>query len=220
MATAVTPTLRTDDIAIAPTASSKNEAGAADRFLKLLVAQMQNQDPLNPMDNAEITSQMAQIQTVSGIEQLNKSIESMVGQFSMLQTMQGAALVGRGVALEGSALVLDEEGLTSGGFDLASPADNVRVEILSGQVPPVVLDSIDLGALGAGRHDFGWALPEGVAPALVAGFRVSARANGGKVDATPLMHDRVASVITGGPTLMLELAGAGNVPYTKIKSFH
>ena len=44
---------------------------AQDRFLKLLVAQMQNQDPLNPMDNAQVTSQMAQINTVSGIEKLN-----------------------------------------------------------------------------------------------------------------------------------------------------
>ncbi len=54
--------------AATPTA---NEAGSADRFLKLLVTQMQNQDPLNPMDNAQITSQMAQINTVNGIEQLN-----------------------------------------------------------------------------------------------------------------------------------------------------
>ena len=45
------------------TTKTKNEAGAEDRFLKLLVAQMQNQDPLNPMDNAQVTSQMAQIQT-------------------------------------------------------------------------------------------------------------------------------------------------------------
>ena len=52
-------------------AATANETAAADRFLKLLVTQMQNQDPLNPMDNAQITSQMAQISTVSGIEKLN-----------------------------------------------------------------------------------------------------------------------------------------------------
>ena len=57
------------------TLSGANAAGGADRFLKLLVAQMQNQDPLNPMDNAQVTSQMAQINTVTGIEKLNTTIE-------------------------------------------------------------------------------------------------------------------------------------------------
>jgi flagellar basal-body rod modification protein FlgD len=218
MATTITPTLRSgDDLAVAATPSTKNQAGAADRFLKLLVAQLQNQDPLKPMDNAEITSQMAQIQTVSGIEKLNKSLEGMVSQFSLLQTMQGAALVGRGVSLEGSALQLDEEGLTSGGFELDGPADNVRLEILSGDQ---VVDSIDLGAMGGGRHSFSWALPEDGDPDAVTSFRVTARAGAGAVAVTPLMHDRVTSVITGGPTLMLDLAGSGNVPYGQIKSFH
>ncbi|MBL8341060.1 MAG: flagellar hook assembly protein FlgD, partial [Rubrivivax sp.] len=56
----------------APTTS--NGAGSAERFLKLLVTQMQNQDPLNPLDNAQITSQMAQINTVSGVEKLNDTV--------------------------------------------------------------------------------------------------------------------------------------------------
>ena len=64
-ATAAAGARRHDDAA--PTTN----AGSEDRFLKLLVAQMQNQDPLNPMDNAQVTSQMAQINTVSGIEKLN-----------------------------------------------------------------------------------------------------------------------------------------------------
>ena len=55
----------------AAAARPRTSAGSEDRFLKLLVAQMQNQDPLNPMDNAQVTSQMAQINTVSGIDKLN-----------------------------------------------------------------------------------------------------------------------------------------------------
>ncbi|MEG0141807.1 MAG: flagellar hook capping FlgD N-terminal domain-containing protein, partial [Comamonas sp.] len=50
---------------------------AQDRFLKLLVAQLNNQDPMNPMDNAQMTSQMAQINTVTGIQQLNQTMQSM-----------------------------------------------------------------------------------------------------------------------------------------------
>ncbi|MBL8324319.1 MAG: flagellar hook assembly protein FlgD, partial [Rubrivivax sp.] len=56
------------------TPATSNAAGSAERFLKLLVTQMQNQDPLNPLDNAQITSQMAQINTVSGVEKLNDTV--------------------------------------------------------------------------------------------------------------------------------------------------
>jgi flagellar basal-body rod modification protein FlgD len=66
-----------------PTTAPKaaNEAGSAERFLKLLVTQMQNQDPLSPMDNAQITSQMAQINTVNGIEKLNGTVEGLNSNF-------------------------------------------------------------------------------------------------------------------------------------------
>ena len=63
-----------------PTAVSNEESG--DRFLKLLVTQLKNQDPMNPMDNAQLTSQMAQINTVAGIEKLNNSVASMTDKLS------------------------------------------------------------------------------------------------------------------------------------------
>ena len=68
-----------------------------DRFLKLLVAQLNNQDPLNPMDNAQMTTQMAQINTVTGIQQLNQTVKSLAEQFGQTQAAQAASLVGRQV---------------------------------------------------------------------------------------------------------------------------
>ena len=68
--------------------STTDPAAAQDRFLKLLVAQLNNQDPMNPMDNAQMTSQMAQINTVTGIQQLNKTMESMAGQFTASSTVR------------------------------------------------------------------------------------------------------------------------------------
>ena len=68
------PASTTSDVSVtsAPAVAATNDATVtSDRFLKLLVAQMQNQDPLNPMDNAQVTSQMAQINTVTGIDKLN-----------------------------------------------------------------------------------------------------------------------------------------------------
>ena len=195
---------------------TRNEAGSADRFLKLLVAQMQNQDPLNPMDNAQITSQMAQINTVNGINQLNTTVEGLSAQFLQLQTLQGAALVGRDVTLQGDRLAV-AQGVGVGGFELSSPADRVKVEILapSGHV----VGTLDLGAQGAGGHGFSWPaqdLPDG------APFRFRVVANSGPiaVPVTPLMRDRVEAVSTVGKQLMLETRDSGSVAYSEVRAFN
>ena len=64
------------------TASTNGTGESSDRFLKLLVAQLKNQDPLNPLDNAQVTSQMAQISTVQGIEKLNGTMGAMLESMS------------------------------------------------------------------------------------------------------------------------------------------
>lgn len=63
--------------------SKKNAENPQDRFLKLLVTQMKNQDPLKPLDNAEVTSQLAQISTVSGIDKLNSTLQQLVTLFNL-----------------------------------------------------------------------------------------------------------------------------------------
>ena len=60
--------------------------------MKLLVAQMKNQDPLNPMDNAQMTSQIAQINTVAGIEKLNTAVEGLTSQFAAMRELVEARL--------------------------------------------------------------------------------------------------------------------------------
>ena len=199
--------------AVAPTA---NQAGSADRFLKLLVAQMTSQDPLNPMDNAQVTRQMAQINTVNGIEQLNTTVEGLNRQFVQMQTLQGAALVGHDVTLQGDRLAVTD-GSGAGGFELTGSADRVKVEVLapSGHV----VDTLELGAQGAGRHGFGWAaptLPDG-APYR---FRVSATVGAAVVPSTPLMRDRVVAVSTAGDRLNLETQYSGSVGYADVKAFN
>src|SRR6478735_3751446 len=113
MINSVQPTGSTPPPSAAAPVNNANTAGSADRFLKLLVAQMQNQDPLSPMDNAQVTSQIAQINTVSGIEKLNTS-------------------VGGEVVVPGNALTV-KDGVGTGTFELSSAADDVQVEILDKQ---------------------------------------------------------------------------------------
>jgi flagellar basal-body rod modification protein FlgD len=196
--------------------ATANEAGAADRFLKLLVTQMQNQDPLNPMDNAQITSQMAQINTVSGIEKLNSTVEGLNAQFVQMQALQGAALVGRDVTLEGNGLWI-ENGVGVGAFDLAGAADNVKVEVLdaSGRVA----ETLQLGASGAGRHSFDWkagTVPDG----SLYTFRVTAQSGTATVPSTALMRDRIYAVSTDGGSMTLETARSGSVDYADVKAFN
>jgi flagellar basal-body rod modification protein FlgD len=197
--------------------TTRNDAEAQDRFLKLLVAQMKNQDPLNPMDNAQVTTQMAQIQTVSGIERLNGSVEALSGHFTQMQALQGASLVGRDVVVAGDWLSTNDTGLVQGGFELPAAADSVKVEILNGA--GLVIDTIDVGALGSGRHGFEWLPAEGIDPTTGDRFRVVARSGANVLAATPLTRDRVDAVVAGNE-LTLELRRAGSVAYADIRAFN
>lgn len=196
--------------------TTRNDADAADRFLKLLVAQMQNQDPLSPMDNAQVTSQMAQIQTVNGIEKLDRTVASLGTQFSSLQALQAAGLVGRDVTVAGDRLAIDG-GVGVGGFELAGPADAVKLEILS--AAGVVVDSIDLGAQSSGLHGFEWPAANVAADAGLR-FRVSATSGAAAVSATPLMRDRVQAVSADGTSLGVQLERSGTLAWTDIRAFN
>ena len=203
--------------ALGSTAAAKNTgAESQDRFLKLLVAQLNNQDPMNPMDNAQMTTQMAQINTVTGIEQVNQSIKDLASQMSAMQNMSAAQMIGRDVLVEGDALSLDGAGNARGTFALSGAAETVKVEVLSagGQL----LDTQSLGARTAGQHDFGFtstSLPEG------ARFRISASQSGAAVAATELSVGRVVSVSTDAANaLQLQLKDGSTVGYSQLKSIY
>jgi flagellar basal-body rod modification protein FlgD len=199
--------------ATANTALSDANA-SQDRFLKLLVAQLNNQDPMNPMDNAQMTSQMAQINTVSGIQQVNETLKSMATQFTSMQVLQGSSMVGHDVLLNSSTLTRDA-GTAKGAIDLAGNTDAVNVEILSpgGQV----LDTLKLGALTAGRHPFEWnsASYKGVGEPS---YRVTATLGDKTIEATPLALDKVVSVGSDNGAMTVQLKGRSAVAYDTIKA--
>ena len=216
MAFASIDPLAGSDTASAAATAKKSEAGSEDRFLKLLVAQMQNQDPLNPLDNAQVTSQMAQINTVNGVEKLNRTVQGLNTQFIQMQSLQGASLVGRDVVVPGDRLSVAND-MGQGGFELAGDAQAVNVEVLN--AGGGLVDTLKLGPQAAGRHNFDWPA-KGANPQAGLHFRVVATNAAAAVPATALMHDKVAAVNTGGDTLTLELQHAGSVPYASIKSFN
>jgi flagellar basal-body rod modification protein FlgD len=197
-------------------AKSTTNESASDRFLKLLVAQMQNQDPLNPMDNAQVTSQMAQINTVTGIDKLNTTVQELSGQFVQMQALQGASLVGRDVIVPGNRLDI-ADGTAQGGYELETAADKVKVEILNGAGK--VVETIDLGAQSAGMHGFDWATDK-YSNADALKFRVTATSGSTSKVATALMRDQVTAVSTSGSGFKLELLNSGSTAYGSVRAFN
>ena len=196
-------------------ANAASAADQTDRFMKLLVAQMQNQDPLNPMDNAQVTTQMAQISTVSGLEKLNTTTAGLNGQFVQLQAMQSAALIGHDVAIEGNSLRV-QDGVGDGGFELDSSAQNVKVEIQNSA--GTTIGTVEMTDAAAGRHDFSYAVPDAYKNSSLT-FKVTATNGATPVEAMALEHQRIKAVSTFGDTLALEMANGDRVAYDAVWAF-
>lgn len=188
-----------------------------DRFLKLLVTQMKNQDPLNPLDNAQVTSQMAQLSTVSGIEKLNTALQAMSSSFASSQSLQAAGMIGRSVLVPGSSLLL-QSGAAAGGFELKQPVDRAVVTIKG--AAGNTLHSVDLGAQQAGNVMFQWdGMTDSGANAAngTYTFEVSATQGGKKVEAVNLALGKVGSVSLGTSGVTLNTDVLGSVDVTTVK---
>jgi len=197
------------NLARTDTAEAKAMDDAQSRFLTLLTTQLKNQDPLNPMDNAQVTSQLAQISTVDGIERLNTMLASLVDGQQSNDALQAAQLVGRGVLVPGRGLVLTEEGAL-GGFKLDGAADKVNVSITDAN--GIEIYNTDLGAHDAGTHTFQW---DGTAsdgtPAAAGTYVVTVAATMGdtKVSSTALELGQVSSIIRGPKSVDVQVGSLG-----------
>lgn len=206
-------------LAASSSSGTSSAAEQQDRFMKLLVAQMKNQDPLNPMDNAQMTSQIAQINTVSGIEKLNTTVTSLLASFNNLQAQSATQLPGRSVLVPGTGLTL-ADGQAMGGVELAAAADAVTVDIVD--AAGTTVRSLALGASGAGVRSFTWDGLQTDGKAAAAGnyrLRVTATVGGNAVAVTPLVASRVQAVSNGSNGVQLDLGSAGMRAYSDIKSF-
>ncbi|WP_374341519.1 flagellar hook assembly protein FlgD [Methyloversatilis sp.] len=135
-------------------AESQSEVEEAqNRFLMLLTTQLKMQDPLSPMDNAQVTSQLAQISTVDGIAQLNATLEQLTASTSDTQHLQATSLVDRAVLVPGSSLNL-VEGKAMGGIQLESGADEMTITIKAAN--GTVVHEIKEYDIDAGIFEFVW----------------------------------------------------------------
>jgi flagellar basal-body rod modification protein FlgD len=211
----------------APATSTSTASAQQDRFLTLLTAQLKNQDPLNPTDNAQLTSQLAQISTVDGIEKLNTTLGTVLSGNQDLQAMQATSLVGHDVMAQGNSMAL-AGGIGVGGFELPAGADTVTVTITSesGQVVHrATLAKPDAAAAWpAGVHTFEWDGQTDAGAQATAGnytFSVDAKSNvkgvATNADSQALAVSRVDGVTrgtSGGVTLQ---TSGGAIDYAKIR---
>ncbi|MGJ9418186.1 flagellar hook assembly protein FlgD [Massilia sp. CMS3.1] len=193
-----------------------------DKFMTLLVTQLKNQDPLNPLDNAQVTSQLAQLQTVTGVNKLNETLETLKSSYQSTEAMSATNLIGHGVLVEGSELTLTG-GKSVFGIELATAADNVQVIVTDPRTGKDVA-TIDLGASEAGAVPLAWdGSSDSVDAAVLAdgrySFRVVATLGGQPMtDAKALSLDTVASVSTNSKDgVKLNLAGKGAITLADIK---
>ena len=189
-----------------------------DRFLKLLVAQMNNQDPLSPMDNAQVTSQLAQINTVKGIDKLNATVQKLLEQ-SQGGAADAASLVGRRVLVEGDQMQVQDGVAAKAGFQLASPADSVRIEVLDAKGK--VVDSSVRNTVPAGLNVLEWhGAQKGTRlPAGDYSLRISASNGKTPVTATPLTAATVNAVVPGSAGNTLNVGALGSRTMADIRGY-
>jgi len=178
---------------------------------------MQNQDPLNPMDNAEVTSQIAQINTVKGIEQLNSTMASVLSYYNAGQSMQATALVGHVVFAPGSVMSLSN-GEAQAGASLSQSVDSLTVTVKDSKGN--VMQTVNLGPQNAGLVRFSWDGTMDSGGTAADGdyqFSLSAQAKGQKVTPDALSLGQVISVTPSDKGASLSLNGLGDFDFSQIK---
>lgn len=190
-------------------ASSSSAAELQNSFLTMLVTQMSNQDPLNPMDNSQLTSQLAQISTVSGMQTMNATLSQLLAQVSASRAMDSAALIGHTVMVPGKDVTVSGGAPTKFGIDLPATADAVTVDVLDKDGN--VVRTIDMKGQTAGVHDVTWDGKNnagGVVPDGQYTFRVNATADGKTVQPVALVYGKVQA-ISGDANGVLVDIGSG-----------
>ncbi|MBT8540020.1 flagellar basal-body rod modification protein FlgD [Polynucleobacter meluiroseus] len=176
-------------------ASASSASQIQDQFMTLLVAQMKYQDPTNPMNSAEMTSQMAQISTVDGVNKLNGSMNSLLTQMQTNEAYQASSMVGKSVMVPGNTLNLTK-GQANFGVQLSAPASSLKVNVLNAAGQTV--NVLTYGAEPAGTVPLSWNGKDAAGNQLPDGkytFQLAANVAGQNVNPTGLTVASVTGIL-------------------------
>jgi len=208
------------NLSIEQRASEQTNELDQDAFLKLMVTQLENQDPLNPADSGDFLGQLAQFSTVSGIGDLKESFATVAGALQSSQALQASTMVGREVLVPGSTAELDSAGASvNGAVSLPQASGSVAVQVFDGAGQ--LVRHLELGQQSEGLAQFTWdGMSDAGVPAEPGRYRVQAEALLGEDrSAVPvLLRSRVESVsLQAGQSPVLNVAGQGTVSMNEVE---
>lgn len=198
----------------------KKEPLGQDAFLTLMITQMKNQNPLEPMKNQEFVAQLSQFTTASGVQDLKKSFDSLGTALQSNQALQASSLVGRNVLINSDRGYLPPNGSMQGVVDVPDTVGNLHVNIYDGT--GAVVRSVDLGQHSAGQVAYSWDGTDNAGKSVASGiYRVGAEAtfNGKTYNFDTLAVAPVKSVTIGrnGEGMMLNVGALGSVDLSDIR---
>ena len=198
--------------------TTQNKELGKNEFLNLLVAQLNNQNPLEPQGNGEFIAQLAQFSQVEGIEKLNTSMGSMLSSFQSSQALQASSLVGRKVIIPSDKAVVDTSESFKASTVLPVSSSNVYVNVYDNA--GALVTRVNLGEQAAGNVSFIWDGKDSSGNVAPPGtYKFEAQATYGSVTKAlyTMLPANVDSVTLGGNELMLNLAGLGSVPLSQVQ---
>lgn len=202
------------------TTSKSNESNESvmgkEDFLTLLVAQLQNQDPLNPDEPTEFTAQLAQFSSLEQLFTLNDSMETLATSYENSDRMSTLSTIGKEVAFESNSVDFQGDPVEIG-YKLDSQASSVSIQIQNNGATVATLEGTDLIA---GNHFVTWdGLTKDGLPAPNGTYTLVVQANSGTdelIMTSPLVKSEVTGVDLSGHNGGTLLTGSGEVPFTSI----
>ena len=198
--------------------TTANKELGKNEFLNLLVAQLNNQNPLEPQSNGEFIAQLAQFSQVEGIEKLNTSMGSLLSGYQSSQALQASSLVGSKVIIPTDKAVVDTSESFKASLVLPTSSSNVYVNVYDNA--GTVVSRINMGEQAAGNVSFIWDGKDASGNLLPPGtykFEAQATYEGETEALNTMLPANVDSVVLGGSELMLNLAGLGSVPLSQVQ---
>ena len=202
-----------------PLATSGTTLGGTD-FLTLMLAQLQNQDPTNPVDSSTFLTQLSELSEVQGITQLNTSFTALSNSLSSGQALQASSLLGHQALVASSTATLPTNGATiTGAVSVPQTSSSVTVNVTNSA--GVLVQQVNLGAQSSGLTNFTWNGTEADGSAAPAGqYTLSANVEGvASGTAIPTYVNGTVQSVTmgaGSTGLTLNIAGLGSVPFSSV----
>lgn len=188
-------------------------------FLRLMVSQVRNQDPMNPQTNGDFLAQLAQFSTNDSINSMQSSINQLASSLQSNQALQASALVGRKVLVNNSNFTLGSDGAgVTGAINMVSGLSNLSASVYSSTGD--LVKTIPIGQPAAGTFDFSWDGTNSSNEKMAAGnytVKVSGSYNGQTVSVPTMTYANVDSVSLNSSGFQLNVAGVGAVSLSDVK---